>query len=85
MPEKNGILFLFSPETGQRFAGQKKELPMRGKHWQFSHVVEVLGDDKNTTCTIGDDIKHYLGDMTCFKQNWDFVGPVCLQTSLALL
>lgn len=77
--------FYFPPKTGQRFAGQKKELPMRGKHWQFSHVVEVLGDDKNTTCTIGDDIKHYLGDMTCFKQNWDFVGPVCLQTSLALL
>ena len=85
MPEKNGILFFFFPFFMQLRCPVKKELPMRGKHWQFSHVVEVLGDDKNTTCTIGDDIKHYLGDMTCFKQNWDFVGLACLQTSLALL
>lgn len=77
--------FSFSPSSCSSAVRLKKELPMRGKHWQFSHVVEVLGDDKNTTCTIGDDIKHYLGDMTCFKQNWDFVGPACLQTSLALL
>ena len=77
--------FSFSPSSCSSAVLLKKELPMRGKHWQFSHVVEVLGDDKNTTCTIGDDIKHYLGDMTCFKQNWDFVGPACLQTSLALL
>jgi len=39
-----------------------------------------LGDDKNTACRIGDDIKHYLGDDNCALNKIGILSGSCVST-----
>ena len=60
------------------FLRNKKKQPVRIA--RAAAYCGSLGDDKNTACRIGDDIKHYLGDDNCALNKIGILSGSCVST-----